>query len=89
MVEKFLNYLRFERNRSLLTVQRYERSLREFESFFKQQDEEITWGNVDADIIRAWMETQIDKNMKATTVNTDLAALSAHDWADKGKSVIK
>ena len=90
MIEKFLNYLRFERNRSLLTVQRYERSLREFENFFKQQDEEITWESVDADVIRAWMEALVDKDMKATTVNADLAAIkSFYRFALSRKFVVK
>ena len=34
MTEQFLNYLRYERNRSDLTVMRYELSLRDFETFF-------------------------------------------------------
>ena len=31
MTEDFLNYLRYERNRSELTVRRYEQGLRDFE----------------------------------------------------------
>jgi integrase/recombinase XerC len=75
MVDLFLNYLRFERNRSMLTVQRYERSLRDFQTYFEGLDGEITWTTVDADIIRGWMETLMDKGDKATSVNADLAAL--------------
>ena len=33
MIDQFLNYLRFERNASPQTVQTYEDSLREFESY--------------------------------------------------------
>ena len=75
MVDLFLNYLRFERNRSMLTVQRYERSLRDFQKYYEEQDASITWTTVDADIIRGWMETLMDKGNKATSVNADLAAL--------------
>ena len=75
MVEQFLNYLRFERNRSELTVLRYQKSLGEFEIYFKGVDEELTWATVDADVIRGWMETMMDKGMKATSVNADLAAV--------------
>jgi len=67
--------LRFERNRSLQTVERYERSLRDFENYFKGRDENISWTSVDADIIRGWMETLMDKGNKATTVGTGLSAL--------------
>ena len=75
MIGQFLDYLRYERNRSLLTVQRYERSLRDFETYFKGQDEDITWETVDADVIRGWLETLMDKGNKATSVNADLTAL--------------
>ena len=75
MVEQFLNYLRYERNRSELTVLRYQKSLGEFEIYFKGVDEVLTWATVDADVIRGWMETMMDKGMKATSVNADLAAV--------------
>lgn len=75
MIEQFLNYLRFERNRSTLTVQRYEKSLKEFQQYFEGLDGEITWKDVDADIIRGWMEELVDKGNKATSVNSDLSAL--------------
>lgn len=75
MVDLFLNYLRFERNRSQLTVQRYERSLRDFQYYFEGLDGEIAWTTVDADVIRGWMEALVDKGNKATSVNADLAAL--------------
>jgi len=75
MVDQFLNYLRYERNRSMLTVERYAKSLREFEEFFTQEDREITWATVDSDIIRGWMESLVDKGHKATSVNADLAAI--------------
>jgi len=75
MVDKFINYLRYERNRSELTVTRYELSLREFQQYFEAKDDGLTWDTVDADIIREWMEATMDKGQKATTVNTNLAAL--------------
>lgn len=75
MISLFLDYLRYERNRSPLTVARYERTLRDFQQYFQEKDSEITWETVDADLIRGWMETLIDKGNKATSVNADLAAL--------------
>ena len=77
MLELFLNYLRFERNRSMLTVQRYEKSLRYFLDYCKSQDESIVWETVDSDLIRGWMETLVDEGKKATSVNADLAAIKA------------
>ena len=75
MIDQFLNYLRFERNRSMLTVERYEKSLRNFEKYFEGLDDNLTWATVDTDLIRGWMETMVDKGMKATSVNADLAAI--------------
>jgi integrase/recombinase XerC len=75
MIEHFLDYLRYERNRSKLTVIRYEQALVAFQSYFEQLDENISWASVDADIIRRWMEELMDKGEKATTVNTNLSAL--------------
>lgn len=75
VIDLFLNYLRYERNRSELTVLRYERSLKDFESFFTQKGEHLTWQDVDTDLIREWMEMRVDMGNEATTVNADLAAV--------------
>ncbi len=75
MIERFLDYLLHERNRSLLTVQRYEKSLRDFQTYFQGLNEDISWSTVDADVIRGWLESLMDKGNKATSVNADLSAL--------------
>ena len=75
IVEEFLNYLRFERNYSQLTVQSYGEDLRDFESYFKNLDSQLSWEAVDADIIRGWMESMMDKGNTATSVNRRLSAL--------------
>ena len=68
MIDQFLNYLRFERNRSLRTVQLYEKSLRDFETYFQGGDDCLSLQTVDADVIRGWMEHMMDEGKKATTV---------------------
>ena len=75
MTEDFLNYLRNERNRSELTVRRYEQSLRDFESYFKNRDSQLSWESVDSDVIRDWMESMMDKGDMASTVNSSLSAV--------------
>jgi len=75
MVEQFLKYLRFEKNRSEQTVSRYERSLRDFEAYFKGVEEGLTWASVDADVIRGWLEEMMDHGHQATSMNADLSAL--------------
>ena len=75
MIEKFLDYLRYERNRSELTVISYEKSLRDFEAYFKNRDGQLSWESVDSDIIRDWMESLMDQGDMATTVNRCLSAV--------------
>ena len=75
LVEQFLNYLRYERNRSEQTVVRYAKSLRNFEDYFQSRDDGLTWASVDADLIRGWIESLMDKGFEATSVNADIAAL--------------
>ena len=75
MKDEFLNYLRYERNRSELTVSRYGRSLTDFEAYFKNKDSQLSWESVDSDIIRDWMESLMDKGDMASTVNNCLSAV--------------
>ena len=75
MIEKFLDYLKYEQNRSQLTVVGYEADLRAFELYFKNLDSQLSWKTVDTDVIRDWMESMIDKGNSATSVHRRLSAL--------------
>lgn len=75
MIDAFLDYLQFELNRSALTVLSYGDDLRAFETHFKNKDTQLSWETVDADIIRDWMESMMDKGCNATSVNRRLSAL--------------
>lgn len=75
MIKEFLNYLQFERNYSVRTVKEYGNDLKEFESFFKNLDDHLSWESVDSDLIRDWMESMMDKGNIATSVNRRLSAL--------------
>ena len=75
IVDKFLEYMRYERNRSPRTVQEYEDDLRMFESFFKNKDSQVYWESVDSDLIRDWLESMMDSGHAATSVNRRLSAL--------------
>ena len=75
MIEDFLDYLRYERNRSDLTVRNYEESLRGLESYFKNRENHLSWESVDSDLIRDWMESMMDKGDMASTVNNRLSAV--------------
>jgi len=75
MVDQFLNYLRYERNASALTVQTYEEGLREFEAYVIQRDNSLSLSQVDTDLIRDWMESLMDKGNMASTIDKKLSAL--------------
>ncbi|HEY9551016.1 MAG TPA: site-specific integrase, partial [Prevotella sp.] len=75
IIEDFLNYLRYERNRSELTVKSYSEDLSAFELYFKNLDNHLSWESVDSDIIRSWMESMMDKGNIATSINRRLSAL--------------
>ena len=75
MINQFLNYLRYERNSSPQTVQTYEESLREFESYISFRDTGLSLQAADADLIRDWMESLMDKGNTASTINKKLSAL--------------
>ena len=75
MINQFLDYMRYERNASPQTVQTYEESLREFESYLVFRDNGLSIGRADADLIRDWMESLMDKGNSASTINKNLSAL--------------
>ena len=90
MIDQFLNYLRYERNASPLTVQTYEESLREFESYLNLRDNGLSLKAVDTDLIRDWMECLMDKGNTASTLNKKLSALrSFYRFSLKRKLVEK
>lgn len=75
IIEDFLNYLQYEKNRSRLTVESYRDDLHTFEAYFKKLDAQLSWESVDSDIIRDWMGSMIDKGNNASSVNRRLSAL--------------
>lgn len=77
MIDQFLDYIRYERNLSVQSVLTYERYLHSFESYFEGLDDCLDWASVDADIIRDWLASMLDKGAKASTVNTALSSVKA------------
>lgn len=75
MVEQFLDYMRYERNKSPLTVQAYGRDLKDFESYLNELDDHFTFEQVDSDVIRGWIERFMDKGSCSTSINRRLSAL--------------
>ena len=74
-VDKFLDYLSSELNRSQQTVESYRDDLKHFEKFAKDLSDSFSWETVDSDMVRNWMESMMDKGNSAATVSRRLSAL--------------
>ena len=75
MIKRFVDYLRYERNYSEMTISGYVRDLEKFQEYFRAMDEALTWETIDADIIRGWMEQMMDDGNMATSVNRRLSSV--------------
>ncbi len=75
LVSEFLDYLQYERNRSLHTITGYRSDLLLFADYVLAKDESATWQTIDSDLIRDWMEDMMDKGCSAASVNRRLSGL--------------
>ena len=88
LVNQFVDYMRYERNMSPRTIQSYSEDLADFESFFKNLDDQLSWETIDQDIVREWVESMMDRGNTATSVNRRLSSLrSFYRFALKGGMV--
>ncbi|GAB6976837.1 tyrosine recombinase XerC [Prevotella falsenii] len=77
-IEDFLKFLRLERNYSQKTIDDYRADLEQFELFFGKLEAGLSWKDVDADIIRDWIEQMMDKGNAPASVNRRLSALRSY-----------
>ena len=75
LVSQFVDYMRYERNMSPRTIRSYSEDLDDFESFFRNLDDQLSWETIDRDIIREWVESMMDRGNSATSVNRRLSSL--------------
>lgn len=76
-IGNFVDYLRYERNRSEQTVVSYRADLEAFESYFHSLDASISFETVDTETIRDWMESMMDKGNAATSICRRLSAVKS------------
>ena len=74
-IDAFLEYLSSELNRSQKTVENYRDDLERFEKFAESASDDFSWGTVDAELVRAWVEDMLDNGNKSATVSRRLSAL--------------
>lgn len=90
MIQEFLDYLRYERNLSQLTVDSYGKDLEMFRCYCETLEESVSMESADSDVVRGWIEYMMDTGHKATSVNRRLSALhSFYRFALKRRLVAK
>ena len=75
MIERYKEYLQYERNFSEHTIKSYEEDLTSFEKHFKSNDENLTWEKITKNEVRDWIEYLMDSGRSATTVARRLSGL--------------
>ena len=77
--EKFIQYLRYEKNYSSLTEVSYLKDLSQFETFVTQEQEREEWDIllIDRDLIRIWISELMESGLSARTVNRKLSSLKS------------
>lgn len=77
LIEKYLRYLRYERNYSPHTEISYSEDLCQFAEFVNQNHKGIDLREIDSDIVRLWVVSLLELKLSARTVNRKLSALKS------------
>ena len=85
MIDKFLNYLRYELNRAPLTVEAYGRDLRQFAGWVSPGDpEKVDFESVTASDVRAWLSSLSRAGESPRTLRRKIISLrSLFKWMMK------
>lgn len=75
--EKFIKYLRYEKNCSSHTEISYFRDLTQFETFILEEVGEFNLRSIDRDLVRRWIVCLMGDGQKATTVNRKLSSVKS------------
>ncbi len=77
MVERFLQYLQYEKNYSSHTVLSYKNDLSQFDVFLKANDDSVDFLNLNSDHIRQWVVQLAEGGMSARSINRKVSALKS------------
>lgn len=78
LTNSFLDYLRYERNYSVNTVEGYRVDILQFEEFCKKECQEISPEEVTAELVRDWIVDLMDEGYSASSVNRKLSSLRTY-----------
>jgi integrase/recombinase XerC len=75
-IEKFIQYLRYERNASPDTIREYRRDIQQFEAFLTPPGEKtLPLAEVDHLVVREYMSSMYDRRLEKASIARRLAAL--------------
>lgn len=77
LINKYIEYLRYEKNYSSHTEISYFTDLSQFASYLEREHAEIEWGSVDTDVIRMWLVELMREKVSARSVNRKLSAVKS------------
>lgn len=77
LIDKYIDYLRYEKNYSSCTEISYSTDLCQFEKFLQTEHQDVDLLSVDADVVRLWMVSLMKSGDSARTVNRKLSALKS------------
>ncbi|MDO4163548.1 MAG: tyrosine recombinase XerC [Bacteroides sp.] len=76
--DSFIEYLQYERNYAAGTIVNYKTDILELQDFIEEKVGDLAPSEVDADLIREWIISLMDKGVKASTVNRKLSSIRAY-----------
>lgn len=77
IVDKYIDYLRYEKNYSSHTEISYYSDLMQFRDFIESHYPEIELETVEGDIVRAWITSLMESKTSARSVNRKLSSLKS------------
>lgn len=77
LIDKYIKYLRYERNYSSYTEISYFNDLKQFCTFIQNNHPELTLTDVDANIIRLWIVSLMNEKTSPRSVNRKISALKS------------
>ena len=70
LTDSFLDYLLHERNYSKGTVEYYRADILELQRFGEEMLGDLTPSDVDAELVREWIASLMDKGLASNTINS-------------------
>ncbi len=75
LTDSFLDYLQYERNYSEETIKSYREDLRQFEEFAREEIGDSAPSEVQAELVREWIVSLMDRGYTSTSINRKLSSL--------------